>query len=221
MEEKYNNETMVLLKNLDRKCYAKVYQYILQNKLTKIVTDKGIAVLHEELVKYKNFKITLKEEDDCDYSHLVILRDLDPNNYSRVYYYIKEKRLTAIDTPKGIGVDKNELQKVLENPHKGGAKELKGYKIDLSTPSRMNCLYKRLASMNKYNKSICQRDNKLTRYVDENNYVCINLKDYLKPQIKAIAKKLECKEHEITACMFDLLHSLYLKQKGELENDQE
>lgn len=221
MEEKYNSETMVLLKELDRKCYAKVYQYILQKKLTKFNTDEGIAISKEELTKYKNLKITYKDEDDFDYSNLIVLRDLDPNSYSRIYYYIKDNRLSTINTPKGIAVNKNELQIVLSTPHKSGSKELKGYKIDLSTPSRMNCLYKRLASMNEYNKAICQRDNKLTRYVDENNYVCINLKDYLKPQIKAIAKKLECKEHEITACMFDLLHSLYLKQKGEIENDEE
>lgn len=164
----------------------------------------------------------LTEEDD--YSDILILKTItDPSQYQQAYRYtinktradgsILKARLQRFKTPYGIGVKKSELMKLLESEFRGRRSQKKGYAINLSTPSKMNALYRRLVDMNETNRNCCQRDNKLPRYVDENGYMCINLKDYIKPQLKLLAKKLECKEHQIFSAIYDLLHIMYLENK--------
>lgn len=153
--------------------------------------------------------------EDNNSENILILKMLDKKAYKRVYHYISTGAIEKIKTPQGIGVDAEKLQQLLETENRGTKTKKKGYAIDLSVSSKINCLYRRLATMNKYNKDNCQKDNRLTRYVDQDNYMCINLKEYLKPQIKLIAKKLEIKEYKVFDAIYDLVHKLYLEEKGE------
>lgn len=166
---------------------------------------------------------TITENED--YSNILILKELkDMNQYNKIFYYttdrtrtdgtIQKAKLQKIKTPKGISVKKDELIKVLESENRGANPSKKGFQIDLSNPSKINCLYRRLTDMNDSNKKCCQRDNKLPRYVDEENYMCINLKDYIAPQIRLIAKKLECKEYRVFSAIYEILKEMYFdKQK--------
>lgn len=146
--------------------------------------------------------------------NILILKTLDSKSYKRVYHYISTGELERIKTPHGVAVDTLKLQKILGTETRGRKPTTTGYAIDLTTNSKINCLYRRVATMNKYNKEMCQKDNRLTRYVNQDGYMCINLKEYLKPQIKLIAKKLEIREYKVFDAIYDLLHKLYLEEKG-------
>lgn len=158
-------------------------------------------------------------EKEIDYSQLIILKELDTQTYNKIYQYIHKKLINKIITPRGVAINKNELQELTFYERRGRHTTQTGYKIDLSTPSRMNCLYKRIASMNKTNKDYCESKSKLPKYVAQDGYLYVNIKDMCKPQIKQLAKRLECKEHEIVSCLFDLLHKKYLKERGEIDSD--
>ena len=155
-----------------------------------------------------------------DLSDILILKEIkDSSEYQKIYQYTIDKkradgsilkaRLERIKTPRGIGVRKKDLLKILESEFRGRNPYKTGFEIDLSKPSKINCLYRRLTDMNKSNRQCCQRDNKLQRYVDEENYMCINLKDYIEPQIKLIAKKLECKEYKVFSAIYEVLKEMY------------
>lgn len=147
---------------------------------------------------------------------ILILKELSGKEYGRIYNHINKGHLERVFTDKGIGVYKDKLLALLSADETRGRKaDRKAIKIDTSMPSKLNCLYKKLTDMNETNRNCCQRDNKLPRYVDQNNCVCINLKDYIKPQISLLAKKLECKQQDIFGALFELIHTLHLKNKGE------
>lgn len=172
-------------------------------------------------------KIKPKEYDTTDYTNLIVLCELDYKDRNRIGYYTKlpeddSSHLFKIKTPRGYAVEKTEVERVL-NTHRQGNKTTKmGYKIDLSAPSRMNCLYRRIASMSKENREYCEVRPGITRYVAQDGYQYVNVKDMCKAQIKLLAKRLECKEHEIVASIFDIMHKKYLEEKGEVEeNDSE
>lgn len=172
-------------------------------------------------------KIKPRENDNTNYDELIVLCELDTNTMCKLRYYTKlpitdECHIEKIKTPRGYAVKKVDVEKALNIQRKGRPCRKSGYQIDLSTPSRMNCLYKRIASMNKTNKDYCESKSKMTKYVAQDGYLYVNIKDMCRPQIKQLAKRLECKEHEIIGCLFDLLHKKYLKAKGEIEsNDNE
>ena len=146
----------------------------------------------------KNFD----NEKEIDYSQLIILKELNTQTYNRIYQYINKKQISKIKTPRGIAVKKGELEKLTFYERRGRHTTQTGYKIDLSTPSRMNCLYRRIASMNKSNKDYCEAKSKMVKYVAQDGFLYVNIKDFCKPQIKQLAKKLE-----------------YLKEKGEVEEN--
>lgn len=168
-------------------------------------------------------------EVDIDYSKLILLKELEQKDMLRIrhYTYLADddpRKIQRVKTPKGVAVYKEEVENLFKGDYdKRGRNSTKmGYAIDLSTPSRMNCLYRRMASMNQRNRQYCEAGTiKCKRYVAQDGWMYINLKDFCKPQIKQLAKKLECKEHEIVACLFDLLHKQYLKNKGEFADDTE
>ena len=172
-------------------------------------------------------KFKPKENDNTNYNELIVLCELDTNNMCKLRYYTTlpitdECHIEKIKTPRGYAVKKADVEKAFSVERRGRPSQKSGYQIDLSTPSRMNCLYKRIASMNKANKDYCESKSKMTKYVAQDGYLYVNIKDMCRPQIKLLAKRLECKEHEIVSCLFDLLHKKYLKEKGELEgNDNE
>lgn len=147
-----------------------------------------------------------KIPDDIEY-----FKDFDLKTYRNIYNLVKDGKLKKYNTDKGIGFSKSEfieLQKTL----KKGRPIKNAYRIDLSVPSKINCLYRHLAEMNKSNKECCQKNNKLQRYLDENGKVYINIKDYIYPQIKLIAKKLECKQSLVASKISDLIQELYKKE---------
>ena len=164
-------------------------------------------------------KIIPKENDTTDYSNLIVLCELTNSEYVRILYYTKLPKdnicyLEKIKTPRGYAVYADALTRVLNTETRGRKKRTRGYRIDLSTPSKINCLYRRIASMNKRNKDYCESGRlDIPKYVAEDDYLYINLLDYCKPQIIQLARKLECKPHKVKACLFDLLHSQYVKER--------
>ena len=227
MNDEQNEENLVLLKTLAPKSYRRMQQYILRGKLTQIKTPNGIAIDLRELadlnsndIEFKDGITASKYAPNYDYSNLIVLRDLDINDYQKINYYIKNGRIKEVKTPRGKAVSVEDLALAIETKYEKKQKpKVEGYKIDLSSPSRLNSIYRRLANMNDSNRDICQKDNKLKRYVDECGFACINLKDYCKPQIKLLAKKLECKESDIVAGIFDVLHKKYLKIRKQNRKD--
>lgn len=162
-------------------------------------------------------------QNEYDYSNIILLKQCDSKTRKRFTYYIMKGLVDKVKTPNGVGIYKGQIIKVVTDMDRkhGGSKNLEGYRIDLSTPSKMNCMYKRLNTFTASNISAIKSLD-IPRYVDEHNFVCINLKDFLRPQIKMIAKKLQCKEHLVWASLMDLLYSLYLhdrKKRRESEDD--
>lgn len=148
-------------------------------------------------------KEIITEQENLE--NYILLKKLGASERTRAYKFINMGVVSKVKTSMGIAVDKTQLEKAIYETTIGKKVEKGGFKIDLSVPSRLNCLYKRLADMNKSNKQFCQMDNRLPRYVDEKGYTCINLKDYLKPQIDLIAKKLECKPIDVYNHIFELI----------------
>lgn len=146
-------------------------------------------------------------KNKIDFSNYILLKKLKESERVRAYKFIKMGLLTKEKTPQGFAVDKTELAKQVSKTMIGSKLERGGFQIDLSSPSRLNCLYKRFADMNAKNKIACQ-NGKLPRYVDEKGFLCINLKDYIKPQVELIAKKLECKPIEVYNNMFELIQKI-------------
>ena len=140
-----------------------------------------------------------------------LFRDFDLKTYRNIYNFVKNSKLKKYKTEKGIGFSKSEFLELQKRTRKG--RPIKnGYNIDLSTPSKINCLYRHLTKMNKSNKECCQNNNRLQRYIDENGRACINIKDYVYPQIKLIAKKLECKPSLVASKISDLIQEIYQKE---------
>lgn len=208
MEQNKNIE-LIVLKDLDIKSYRRMQQYIFRGKLKKYKTERGCAINAYELAELPKHDIQFKQ-DDFDGENMILLSSLGNTEYMRIYNLIKKGKLKQVETSRGLAVNADELETVLELP-KSRKCTVTGYRIDLSQPSRLNRKYKRLADMNKTNRDVCRTDSKLTRYVDENGYVCINLADYCMPQIRMMAKKIECKPHEIVECLYDVLFRHYQK----------
>lgn len=158
----------------------------------------------------ENEKITTN-----DYSDYILLKQLTPNERRKAEYYVKIGRLEKEKTEHGMAVDRNKYLSAIEHASISRKIENGGYRIDLSTPSKMNCLYRRLADMSKHNRDCCRTDSGLPRYVDENGYTCINLKDYIRPQVQLIAKKLECRPVEISNAIFEVIAKINKKDYSE------
>lgn len=154
---------------------------------------------------------TQNKNNQIDYSKLLLLKSLDTVTYERIYYYIKTKQIKSIKTPRGIAVDKAKLANLLiQKPTRRIPKG--DFSINLSETSKLNSLFRKLIDMNEPNyRNVCK--NKITKYIDENGDTCINMKDYIKPQVRVLAKKLEVKEYEIIGAIYDLLHKKYLADK--------
>ena len=169
----------------------------------------------EEQKKQEKEKVSLTQETAKDY---LILKKLSTNEQANIRNRVKKGLLKLYKTQYGVAVRKDELIDVLSSKNKIITPKAQGYEIDLSTNSRINCLYRRVANMNRYNRQIVLKDNKLTRYVDQDGYMCINLKEYLSQQVKIIAKRLELKEYKIYGALYEYLWKLYKEEK---EDDQE
>lgn len=167
---------------------------------------------------YTELKTEITQEDnktsndintDFNYNELVLLKTLSTNLRARIEQYVKSGKMQKIHTPKGVAVNKSELKFIIEHPTpRGKVPQVQGYSINLTEASRHNCIYKRLADMNRPNKALCQKDNRLPRYIDDFGYACINLYDYLAPQIKQISHKLECREYLIRKAIYQVLHDV-------------
>ena len=156
---------------------------------------------------------------DINFDDYILLKELDYNSRKKIEHRLRQKQLNRYITSKGVAINKAEYLKVYERETRGRTpKVINGYQIDLSQPSRMNVLYRRFVDMNKKNQNFCKCDNRLPRYVDQNGYACINLKDYIRPQIKQLASKLECKEYQVAGALFDLMIKLH---KEDLKNSEE
>lgn len=154
--------------------------------------------------------LELTDENKDEY---IILKTLDKTYYYRINHYFRVGRIHKYHTQYGDAVNKKEVLKVVgtRNPKPKG----KYYKIDLSTPSRINCMYRRFSNMNTYNQNFIKKDNRLTRFYDQDGYMCISLKEYLKDPVSKIAKRLELKQHEVYSAIVDLLYNLYKEEKEE------
>lgn len=156
----------------------------------------------------------ITDEEKNDYTIFKMLTDTEKH---KVMYLAKKKELTLYKTQYGRLINTQELIYALSKSKIQNVPRSSGYSIDLSTSSKINCLYRRVANMNKQNRDHILKDHSLTRYVDECGYMCINLKEYLKPQIRLIAKKLEVKESMVVSALYDELHKQYLKDKEKEE----
>lgn len=140
------------------------------------------------------------------------LKELDSTSYAKVYYYIRNGMIKKYKTEKGFEFSIGEYKNYITN-HITDCTRKKAYRIDTSTTAKINCLYKRFIDMDKANKELCQRDNRLTRYIDQNGNTCINIRNYIQPQIKLLAKKLECKEKFVFAKIYELIQELHKKRR--------
>lgn len=157
---------------------------------------------------------------NINYDDLIILNDLDSKSYNRIYYYLYKKKLKKIMTPQGIAVDKKRAIEILKT-QRIKKTEKNVYQIDLSQHSKINSLYRRLCDMNKYNRNMALKDDRLQRYRTEDGKKAICMTDYLAPQIKILAKKIECPKAKVMGAIFDLLHNLYLEEKQERKEQEE
>lgn len=153
--------------------------------------------------------------EDIDYSKLLILSQLkDYNTYSKYYYLITSGKCKKIKTPLGIAINIDEAKKALaQSP----LKKYRDYPvIDTSENSRFNSLYMRLEDMTEKNKiAVCSKSIKeIPRYQDQDGYTMINIIDYIEPQIKIIANKLNVKRIIVKRLMFELLEKLYKERNS-------
>lgn len=175
--------------------------------LTQMQTDNGIAFNQQELIKLQQKKGYINIPDD-----LTPLKEYNQNDYSKIYYHISKNYIKKYNLGSTIYFSPSEFKKEYKISQHHDKK--KGYEVDLSGNEKINCLYRLFKNMNKYNKDSVQKDNRLTRYYNEEGYACINLKEYIKPQLKLLAKKLECKEYEIFQPLYDIIYEKYKKDKG-------
>lgn len=199
---------LVYMRDIQSKSrYAQMYYYF-KKGLTRHETNKGIAFSLTELEQVKQPKF-----NDSIPKDVVGIKELEQTDQFRVRSLMNKKLINKYKVGKEVYFSPNEIKNMkVINTRPTKKRE---YKIDLSTNARINCLYKRLTGMNTKNKQACQKDNRLTRYVDECNFTCINIKDYIKPQIKLIAQKLECKENLVFAKLYELIEDIYKQRKGE------
>lgn len=157
-------------------------------------------------MKYTSHKGTDEFTED-----MILFKDLKESDKQRLYYYSRTNRLKIYSTPQGKAVKK---QDVVDLGRDDIAKGRKGLPLDLSTPSKINCLYRRIRDMNENNKRACLANYlKLKRYIDEKGFVRINLREYITPQIKILANKLEVKESEIFSAIYDIIYDKYQKDR--------
>lgn len=149
---------------------------------------------------------------------MILLKKLIQKDRTRLEYYIRLGRLKKIETEQGFAVLREDVVDALSKKNRG---KRTGTPIDLSKPSKINCLYRKIRDMNDLNRRICLSNSlHLKRYIDENDYLRINLKEYIAPQIRVLASKLEMKESEVFGALFDLIYEKYkeLEPIGDEEN---
>lgn len=143
------------------------------------------------------------------------LASLTEQERKQVLHFAKlgEVRLYNALNNGGICVKQSELKTALQNKqYKKTGKIPIGEFIDLSVQTRLSCLFKRVATMNTQNKKQCEKLD-IKHYVDHENYLCINLLDYLEPQINVIANKLEITPPVARRVLAKMLISLFLEKK--------
>ena len=147
-----------------------------------------------------------------DYSNLIVLSKLKNSAaYNRYYYYINSGKCKKIKTPMGVAIDVNEYRQVI----KQNQKALNRPQIDLTEITKFNALYVRLNDLTVHNRIAVtsQSNKKIPRYIDQDGYTIINIMDYIEPQIKVLASKLNVKYVVVKKLLMELIQDIY-KEKN-------
>lgn len=146
---------------------------------------------------------------------LVLLSTIEERIRKKFYIYIKRGKIEGIKTSKGMAIHEKDIN-YFNTIHRNDDKVASGFQISLNETSRINALYYKVADMNEQNRKLINNSTvyrKIPRYVAEDGYVYINIKDFIKPSLKVVAKRIECPVKEVENCIFALLKKLYTKRK--------
>lgn len=153
------------------------------------------------------------KQENFDYSGLIVLSKLkDMRTYRKYYYYINSGKCKKINTPMGIAINVEEFKEVIRQ----NQIKLSRTQINLQDLNKFNALYVRLDDMTQHNKiAVCnQSTKKIPRYQDEYGYTVINIMDYVEPQIKMLARKLNVRYSVVKKMVMGLIGEIY-KEKND------
>lgn len=111
----------------------------------------------------------------------------------------------------GVAIDVNEYKQVI----KQNQKILNRPQIDLTEITKFNALYVRLNDLTDHNRIAVtsQSNKKIPRYIDQDGYTIINIMDYIEPQIKVLANKLNVRYIVVKKLLMELIQDIY-KEKN-------
>lgn len=172
--------------------------------------DSIVTELNTDNLDLKtNYDINFKTNNLLRGKNIVLLFELSDELQTFIDEESKKGNITRYKTPAGIGIDKNELERLIKP-----TTDLKGLDDDPAN----NFYFKSLAELR--TNRIDTRNFVKRKGKDKMKYVDIRI--VLKQPIKQIAKVLGCEQNEILKQIEPLLELQFRKRKleGEKENDR-